>query len=97
MMRGFGILLMVLAVALVVYDAALYFRGGASWAITSVEKLWQMAGAESHFALRSNLAAAFGSVGDLVADLPAVALFGVLGLVLIAFGGRRSGRASADS
>jgi len=91
MMRPLGILFMVMAVALVVYDAALYLRGGAAWAVTSVEKLWQMAGAERLFALRSNLAAIFGSSGDLLAELPAVALFAGLGLALIAFG-RRSGR-----
>jgi hypothetical protein len=91
LLRPLAILLLVLAVALIVYDAALYLRGGAAWAITSVEKLWQMAGAERLFPLRSNLASAFGSAGDFIADLPAVILSTALALLCFVLG-RRSAR-----
>ena len=91
LLRLLGVLLLVCAVALVVFDAALYLKGG-PFALTTFDKMWTMAGAGYLFDLRRTLSSALGATGDWLTDLPAVIVIAALAVLFLAVS-RRAARA----
>jgi hypothetical protein len=81
MVRLIGRALLIGSVALVVYDAAMYFKAGREVAWTTAEQLWSMSGGQKIIELRSQLVSWFGNVGEAVVDLPAAAITLAFGLV----------------
>ena len=90
LLRVLGLLLLVCAVALVVFDAALYLKGG-PFALTTFDKMWALAGGAYLFDLRRTLSSGLGTTGDWVADLPAVIVVAVLAVLFLAIS-RRTAR-----
>ena len=94
MLRVLGLTLLIASVALVAFDAALYFKGGRAFALTTAEQLWNLFAGQRLFDLRTTFASWFGDLGAAAVDLPAIAITFTLGLLLAWIGQRSGERAS---
>ena len=92
MFHLFGLTLLIVSVALVVYDGVVYFKGGRRLVLMTTEQLWNLLGGQRLFEVRQALTSVLGTVGDAMTDMPAVVITFSLGLGLVWVGQRSSER-----